>query len=113
MLVSGTVQSLPGPESPGELRAADGGRREDARPSPLRHAANVTVGLIKPGTQFGDRVKPGRRAYRQAAALARMRETVSPRSVQRAERQLDPRANNTFGSAWRRPLQIMPPRLPR
>jgi len=56
VLVSGTVQSLPGPEIqanyalPTAVAAKTLGR-------PLSGgAANVTVGLIKPGTEFGDRV---------------------------------------------------------
>jgi hypothetical protein len=111
MLVSGTVQSLPGPEVqanyalPTAVAARTLGR-------PLSGgAANVTVGLIKPGTQFGDRVNQVDVRIGKRLHLARMRETVSLDLYNALNVNSILAQNNTFGSAWRRPLQIMPPRF--
>jgi hypothetical protein len=111
VLVSGTVQSLPGPEIqanyalPTAVAARTLGR-------PLSGgAANVTVNLIRPGTQFGDRVNQVDLRIGKLLHLAKMRETVSLDLYNALNVSSILAQNNTFGSAWLRPLQIMPPRF--
>ena len=111
LLVSGTVQSLPGPEIqanyplPTAVAARTLGR-------PLSGgAANVTVGLMRPGTVFGDRVNQVDLRIGKLLHMAGMRETVSLDLYNALNVSSILAQNNTFGSAWQRPLQIMPPRF--
>jgi hypothetical protein len=106
--VSGTVQSLPGPE----IQANYALPTAVAVGRPLSGgAANVTVNLINPGTQFGDRVNQVDLRIGKLLHLARMRETVSLDQYNALNVSSILAQNNTFGSAWQRPLQIMPPRF--
>ena len=111
VLVSGTVQSLPGPEIqanyalPTAVAAKTLGR-------PLSGgAANVTVGLIKPGTQFGDRVNQVDLRIGKLLHLARMRESISIDLYNALNVSSILAQNNTFGASWLAPTQIMPPRF--
>jgi hypothetical protein len=111
VLVSGPVQSLPGPEIqanyplPTAVAARTLGR-------PLSGgAANATVNVIRPMTQFGDRVNQVDLRIGKRLHLARMRETVSLDLYNALNVSSILAQNNTFGSAWQRPLQIMPPRF--
>jgi hypothetical protein len=111
VLVSGTVQSLPGPEIqanyalPTAVAARTLGR-------PLSGgAANVTVNLLRPGTQYGDRVNQVDLRIGKLLHLARMRETVSIDLYNALNVNATLAQNNTFGTAWLRPTQIMPPRF--
>ena len=111
VLVSGTVQSLPGPEVqanyalPTTVAARTLGR-------PLSGgAANVTVNLIAPGTQFGDRINQVDLRIGKLLHLSGMRETVSVDLYNALNVNSTLAQNNTFGSAWLRPTQIMPPRF--
>jgi hypothetical protein len=111
VLVSGTVQSLPGPEIqanyalPTAVAARTLGR-------PLSGgAANVTVGLVRPGTVFGDRVNQVDLRIGKLLHLARMRETVSLDFYNALNVSSTLAQNNTFGTSWLRPTQIMPPRF--
>jgi len=105
------VQSLPGPEIqanyalPTAVAARTLGR-------PLSGgAANVTVNLIRPGTQFGDRVNQVDLRIGKLLHLARMRETVSLDLYNALNVNSILAQNNTFGTAWLRPTAIMPPRF--
>ena len=111
VLVSGTVQSLPGPEIqanyalPTAVAARTLGR-------PLSGgAANVTVGLIKPGTEFGDRVNQVDLRIGKLLHLARMRESISIDLYNALNVSSILAQNNTFGASWLAPTQIMPPRF--
>ena len=111
VLVSGTLQSLPGPEIqanyplPTAVAARTLGR-------PLSGgAANVTVNVIKPGTQYGDRVNQVDLRIGKLLHLARMRETVSVDLYNALNSSAILTLNNTFGTSWLRPTAIMPPRF--
>jgi len=97
VLVSGTVQSLPGPEIqanyalPTAVAARTLGR-------PLSGgAANVTVNLLRPGTQYGDRVNQVDLRIGKLLHLARMRETVSIDLYNALNVNAILAQNNTFG----------------
>jgi len=74
-------------------------------------AANVTVNLIAPGTQYGDRVNQVDLRIGKLLHLARMRETISLDLYNALNVSSILAQNNTFGTSWLRPLQIMPPRF--
>jgi hypothetical protein len=111
VLVSGTVQSLPGPEIqanyplPTAVAARTLGR-------PLSGgAANVTVNLLRPGSTYGDRVNQVDLRIGKRLHLARMRETVSLDLYNALNVSSILAQNNTFGASWLAPTQIMPPRF--
>jgi len=111
VLVSGTVQSLPGPEIqanyplPTAVAAKTLGR-------PLSGgAANVTVNLLRPGSTYGDRVNQVDLRIGKLLHLARMRESVSVDLYNALNVSSILAQNNTFGTSWLKPTQIMPPRF--
>ena len=110
-MVSGTLQNLPGPtilanyNLPTAVAAQTLGR-------PLSGgAANVAVGLIDPGTMYGDRAQPGRLPRRQDAAVRSHPDDGEPRLLQHDERQHRAGAEQHVRPVWLRPSAIFPARF--
>ena len=115
---SATYQSLPGPQilANATVRNADIapslGRNLSSCPATGTCNATVSVSLIPPGTMFGDRLHQ---------VDFRMSKTVALGSGRRVQGIVDVynvfngsaviTQNNTFGSAWLRPTQILQARL--
>ena len=109
--VSGTLQNLPGPEVlanyalPTAVAARTLGR-------PLSGGtANVNVGLLRPGTVFGDRVNQVDFRVGKLLRFGRYRATVSVDFYNALNVGAIMAQNNTFGSSWLRPTSIMPARF--
>ena len=111
VLVSGTLQNLPGPEIlatyalPTATAARTLGR-------PLSGgAANVTLGLIRPGTVYGDRVNQVDFRVGKVLRYGRYKGTISLDLYNALNVGAIMGQNNTFGSSWLRPTSIMPARF--
>ena len=105
-----TVQSLPGPQ----IAATYSITSAIAAPSLGRNlsAGNATVDLIPPGTVYGDRLNQlDFRASKifKFSTKARIQGNVDLYNLFNANPVLA--LNNTYGSAWQRPLQILQGRL--
>jgi len=105
-----TIQSLPGPQ----IAATYSITSAQAAPSLGRNlsAGNATVDLIAPGTLYGDRLNQldfrGSKIFR-FATKDRIQLNVDLYNLFNADPVLA--LNNTYGSAWQRPLQILQGRL--
>ncbi len=111
VLVSGTLQNLPGPEVlasyalPTAVAARTLGR-------PLSGgAANVPVALIRPGTVYGERVNQVDLRVGKLLRYGRYRATASLDLYNALNVSAIMAQNNTFGSSWLRPMSIMPARF--
>lgn len=111
VMVSGTLQNLPGPQIlsnynlPSAVAAQALGR-------PLSGgAANVTVGLIDPGTIYGDRLNQVDFRVAKMLRFDRTRTTLSVDFYNAMNVSTVLAQNNTFGSAWLRPTAIFPARF--
>ncbi|HEY3161976.1 MAG TPA: carboxypeptidase regulatory-like domain-containing protein [Vicinamibacterales bacterium] len=111
VLVSGTLQNLPGPpilanyNLPTAIAAQTLGR-------PLSGgAANVSVGLLDPNTVFGDRLNQVDFRVGKVLRYGRTRATASVDFYNALNVSTILAQNNTFGSAWLQPTSIMPARF--
>jgi len=111
VLVSGTLQNLPGPNIlanynlPTALAAQTLGR-------PLSGgAANVSVALIDPGTVYGDRLNQVDFRVGKVLRSGRTRTTASIDLYNALNVSTILAQNNTFGAAWGQPVTIMPARF--
>jgi hypothetical protein len=111
VLVSGTLQNLPGPNIlanynlPTAVAAQALGR-------PLSGgAANVSVGLIDPGTVLGDRLNQVDLRVGKVLRSGHTRTTASVDLYNALNVSTILAQNNTFGTAWRQPVTIMPARF--
>jgi Carboxypeptidase regulatory-like domain len=109
--VSGTLQNLPGPQIlanynlPSAVAAQALGR-------PLAGgAANVTVGLIEPGTMYGDRFNQVDFRVSKLLRYGQTRTTVSLDFYNAMNASAVLSQNNTFGASWQQPSAILPPRF--
>jgi hypothetical protein len=109
--VSGTLQNLPGPQIlanynlPSAVAAQALGR-------PLAGgAANVTVGLIEPGTTYGDRFNQVDFRVSKLLRFGQTRTTVSLDFYNAMNASAVLNQNNTFGGSWQQPSAILPPRF--
>lgn len=109
--VSGTLQNLPGPQIlanynlPTAVAARTLGR-------PLSGgAANVSVGVIQPGTIYGDRVNQVDLRVGKLLRFGQTRATVNLDLYNALNVSTILSQNNTFGTAWQRPTAIMPARF--
>jgi hypothetical protein len=115
---SATYQGLPGPQilANATIRNADiaGSLGRDLSSCPLTGACNTTVsvGLIPPGTQYGDRLNQVDLRVSKSVSLPQGR---SLQGIVDVYNLFNGSAvithNNTFGSAWLRPTQILQARL--
>ncbi len=110
-MVSGTLQNLPGPtiaatyNLPTAVAAQALGR-------PLSGgAANIAVGLIDPGTVYGDRLNQIDFRVSKMLRIDRTRTTVSLDFYNMMNVSTVLAQNNTFGPVWRRPTSIFPARF--
>ncbi len=111
VLVSGTLQNLPGPpilanyNLPTAIAAQTLGR-------PLSGgAANVSVALINPNTVSGDRLNQVDFRVGKVLRSGRTRTTASIDFYNALNVSTILAQNNTFGAAWRQPTTIMPARF--
>ena len=111
VMVSGTLQNLPGPtiaanyNLPTAVAAQTLGR-------PLSGgAANVAVGLIDPGTVYGDRLNQVDFRVSKMLRFDRTRTTVSLDFYNMMNVSTVLAQNNTFGPVWLRPNSIFPARF--
>jgi hypothetical protein len=111
VLVSGTLQNLPGPpilanyNLPTAVAAQTLGR-------PLSGgAANVSVGLINPNTVFGARLNQVDFRVGKVLRYGRMRTMASIDLYNALNVSTILAQNNTFGAAWLQPTSIMPARF--
>jgi hypothetical protein len=110
---STTIQSLPGPQ----LTASYTATSAQVAPSLGRNlssgaAGTVTVDLIPPGTQYGDRLNQ---------VNLRISKVFKPADGRRVQGIVDLynmfnanpvlALNTTYGSAWQRPIQVLQGRL--
>lgn len=109
--VSGTLQNLPGPpilanyNLPTAVAAQTLGR-------PLSGgAANVSVGLIAPGTMYGDRLNQVDFRLAKLLRFGRTRTTVNVDFYNALNVSTVLSQNNTFGPVWQRPSAILTPRF--
>jgi hypothetical protein len=109
--LSGTLQNLPGPQIlanynlPTAVAARTLGR-------PLSGgAANVSVGLIAPGTMYGDRLNQVDFRLAKLLRYGRTRTTVNVDFYNALNVSTVLAQNNTFGSVWQRPSAILTPRF--
>ncbi len=111
VLVSGTLQNLPGPPilANYNLSTADAAKTLGR---PLSGgAANVSVGLINPNTVFGDRLNQVDFRVGKVLRYGKMRSTVSLDLYNALNVSAILAQNNTFGPAWLQPTTIMPARF--
>jgi hypothetical protein len=109
--VSGTLQNLPGPQItasynlPAAVAAQALGR-------PLAGgAANIAVGLIAPGTMYGERLNQVDFRVTKLLRFAQTRTTVSVDFYNALNASTVLNQNNTFGGSWQQPSSILPPRF--
>ena len=109
--VSGTLQNLPGaPISanynvPSAVAAQTLGR-------PLSGgAANVSVGLIAPGSSYGERLNQIDLRIAKVLSYDRTRTTVSVDFYNALNAGTVLSLNNTFGASWQRPSALLTPRF--
>ncbi len=113
VLVSGTVQNLPGPEILGTYALPTAvAARTLGRPL-SGGAANVTLALLPPGSQFGDRVNQVDFRVGKLLRYGRYKATLSVDLFNALNAGAVMGQNNTFGSSWLRPTSIMPARFAR
>jgi len=111
VLVSGTLQNLPGPPilANYNLSTADAAKTLGR---PLSGgAANVSVGLINPNTVFGDRLNQVDFRVGKVLRYGKIRSTVSLDLYNALNVSTILAQNNTFGPAWLQPTTIMPARF--
>ncbi len=111
-MVSGTLQNLPGPEilANYNLTTADAAAQTLGRPL-SGGAANVAVGLIDPGTVYGDRLNQVDFRVSKMLRFDRTRTTVSLDFYNMMNVSTVLAQNNTFGPVWLRPSSIFPARF--
>ena len=109
--VSGTLQNLPGPQItatynlPSAIAAQALGR-------PLSGgAANVAVGLIEPGTMYGERLNQVDFRVAKVLRFSGTSTTVSLDLYNAMNVSTVLSQNNTFGAAWQTPTAILTPRF--
>ena len=111
VLVSGTLQNLPGPSilSNYNLTTAEAAR---SLGRPLSGgAANVAVALIDPGTIYGERLNQVDFRVGKVLRYNRTKATVSLDLYNALNVSTVLSQNNTFGSSWLQPNAIMPARF--
>jgi len=111
VMVSGTLQNLPGPQilANFNLPSADAARTLGR---PLSGgAANIAVGLIDPGTIYGDRLNQVDFRVSKMLRLDRTRTTLSLDFYNMMNVSTVLAQNNAFGPVWLRPSSIFPARF--
>jgi hypothetical protein len=112
VLVSGVFQSLPGPDllanynAPNALVAPSLGRNL------VGGASNVTVNLIEPGTQFGERLNQFDLRFAKLLRLSGTRTMLGVDLFNALNSNAVVRENNNF-AVWRRPTEILTARFVR
>jgi hypothetical protein len=111
ILVSGTIQSLPGPLVLANYTATNA-QVQGSLGRPLSgNAQNITVNIIEPGSVYGDRLnqidlrvgKIFRFGSRRVSGNIEFYNILNSDAVLRE--------NVSFGPAWRRPSSVVPPRM--
>jgi hypothetical protein len=106
VLVSGTLQSLPGPQiaanynAPNALVAPSLGRALSG------NAANVTVNLVEPGTMYGERLNQVDLRFGKILRFGRTRMTVNV-DLYNAFNANPVLVENSNFAAWRQPSTIL------
>jgi hypothetical protein len=107
VLVSGTLQSTPGPEILANYNAPNAA----VTPSlgrPLSGAAqNITVNLIEPGSMYGERLNQIDLRVGKVFRVNDIRASINLDVYNAINADTVREMNNTFGAAWQRPTSIL------
>jgi hypothetical protein len=106
-----TFQSNPGPEINANFAVTSAQVQFVSAPRTTLNAGSATVGLIRPGTDFGDRIYQLDLRVSKSFSVrgARIRAIADFGNVLNSSTVL--LQNNTYGTNWLRPSYIMPGRL--
>jgi hypothetical protein len=111
VLVSGTVQSTPGPDLQANLIVTNA----QVAPSLGRNLSgrkpNVTVNLIEPGTLQGDRFNQVDLRFAKVLTYGRTRTNVGLDIFNALNSNTPVTYNNTFGPLWLQPRSILAARF--
>ena len=105
--VSGTFQSLPGPQIAAN-NVYVGGVPSLGRPFTLGQA---NVNLVQPGTLYGDRLNQFDVRFTKIVGLGRGRVDLNLDVFNAFNSDAILVQNNTFGAAWQRPITVIQPRF--
>ena len=111
VLVSGTLQNLPGPPMLANYNLPTAEAAKTLGRPLSGGAANVSVGLIDPNTVFGDRLNQVDFRVGKLLRYGKIRSTVSLDLYNALNVSTILAQNNTFGPAWLQPTTIMPARF--
>jgi hypothetical protein len=111
VLVSGTLQNLPGPPILANYNLPTAEAAKTLGRPLSGGAANVSVGLINPNTVFGDRLNQVDFRVGKVLRYGKIRSMVSVDLYNALNVSTILAQNNTFGSAWLQPTSIMAARF--
>jgi len=111
VMVSGTLQNLPGPSILANYNLPTVAAAQTLGRPLSGGAANVAVALINPGTVYGDRLNQVDLRVGKVLRYGRTRATASVDFYNALNVSTILAQNNTFGAAWQQPSSIMPARF--
>ena len=111
MIVSGTLQNLPGPPILANYTLSTAAAAQTLGRPLSGGAANVAVALIDPNTVYGDRLNQVDFRVGRLLKFAQTKAMVSVDFYNTLNVSTVLSQNNTFGAAWLQPSSIMPARF--
>jgi hypothetical protein len=111
VLVSGTVQSLPGDEIQANYNVPTAVAAQSLGRPLSGGAANTALNLVRPGTLFGPRLNQLDLRFGKVLRFGRIRSTVSADLYNAFNGSTVLRQNGAFGPAWLQPTLVLPARL--
>jgi hypothetical protein len=109
--LSGTFQSLPGTELSGNWVAPAATVTAALGRSPAGNPANVTLGVVQPGTMYGDRINQVDFRVGKSLKLGAGRAQVNVDIFNILNANPSVAYNATIGASYLAPTSIMPPRF--
>jgi hypothetical protein len=111
VMVSGTLQNLPGPPILANYNLTTAAAAQTLGRPLSGGAANVAVALINPNTMFGERLNQIDLRVGKLLKFAQTKTMVSVDFYNALNISTILSQNNTFGSAWLQPTSVMPARF--
>lgn len=108
--ISGTLQSIPGPEIAANYVASNASIAPSLGRNLSGNAANATVNLVAPGTMYGDRLNQVDVRFGKVVPYGRSRMTFSLDLYNALNANPVVAQNNNF-AAWQRPNSILTARF--
>ena len=107
MLVSGTLQSLPGPLIAANYRATNAVVKPALGRVLSGGDSNMTINIVEPGTMYGERVNQLDLRVGKILSVGRMRASINLDLYNALNGDTILTQNNTYGAVWQRPTSIL------